>query len=206
MPLLTSFGSAKGLGFGALAAGDSGDLVLVQPASISYTGTSAAIGTNGTIEFTGITSLSINNCFTTDYENYLVRTELKYLAVNASSNATVYMRNAGVDQTSASGYREWVYYSSGGRGAFRQNDAGTTVMPYRGNTPKQVYYGTVWTPKLTKPTFWKNRCASSFSSGALMEYNDISGTNGSGTSVDGFTIKGISTGITGRCSIYGYRG
>lgn len=75
MPLVTTRAGAGsfGLGWGAAAGEEElGGMVLLKPTSIAYTGTSASIGANGSVEFTAVSSLSLNGVFSADYDNYMI--------------------------------------------------------------------------------------------------------------------------------------
>jgi len=64
---------ASGLGFLSSIPGEElGGLVLMTPTSVDKTGTSATITTNGAVEFTACSSISLNGVFTSEYDNYKI--------------------------------------------------------------------------------------------------------------------------------------
>jgi len=104
MPLLTTIasGGVKGLGWSAASASEElGGMVLLTPTSIDYTGTSATVGTNGSVEFTAVSSLSLNGVFSADYDNYMI---VHRANASAPDNVSFKFRQSGTD--SSTGYTQ----------------------------------------------------------------------------------------------------
>ena len=79
-------------------------LTLLTPGSITNTGGSASIGTNGTVSFTSASAISLNNVFSSTYENY----KIVWYWTQAGGGATPFirLRNGGVTESSQ------IYYSN----------------------------------------------------------------------------------------------
>lgn len=171
----------------------------VVPTSVSVGSGSASVNANGTVTFTGASSISLNGVFTSTYTNYKMVITSSASAHNI--NAFLRMRNAGTD-TSGS-----IYYF-GGVGGYTSgtvtgwSGTGTNVIQW-GNTAIENTTGTIdiFRPKLTERTgfnFQSFGYTSSYLSiqGAGMLYDTVS--------YDGATLYLSSGNFTGTITIYGY--
>jgi hypothetical protein len=151
-----------------------------------------------TTTFTGVSSISLNNVFTTAYENY--RIEMNAVG-SANAGATFVMRKAGVNTTA--GYNGAAFYTQFSGGAANFNSASSAA-----NAPF--------------PAFGSNGGSASFDvmnaatvSGQVVmqglyhyppaSYCAFFGYNINGNTFDGFTITINSGTFTGTIRVYGYR-
>lgn len=153
--------------------------------------------------FTSVSTLSINNCFTSTYDNYRI-----VVNFTGSTSADVYMRLrvGGADSTGS------VYYGT----TFRAAANGTTSVVYADNpnafwplakmdTNRTSYSQDIYRPAIaaitthtasgTMPMPGVANSAASFGGG----YHDAA------TAYDGFTIYPTSGNFTGTLRVYGYR-
>lgn len=72
----------------------------VVPTSISVGSGSASVNSNGTVSFSGASSISLNGCFTSTYESYKII--FKVASGTATSQVRFRLRAAGTDQTGSS--------------------------------------------------------------------------------------------------------
>lgn len=176
----------------------------VKPTSINFTGTSASIVNDSSVTFSAVTSLSLNNIFTSAYKNYII------LIRNTSSNSgiqTIYgtLRSSGVNdpQYFLSGSLDYSYqiiYANGttvSRGGF--NDW-SWVFGYASNGTYEGRYITIYQPYLTTSTSY--RCITTEGYNANL-YGTYNGTHDKPSSYDGITITPTSGSITGLISTYG---
>lgn len=178
-----------------------GGMVLLTPTSIAYTGTSASIGTNGSVEFTAVSSLSLNGVFSADYDNYMV-TVRHSNSVN-NQDCAVRLRASGTDNSTASSYTRQLLYATGTSvGAVRTSDNSALVMPtdnvWRNGTT--IY---MFGPNLAQPTAGRSLNVRSIDNAYLI---DFAWTHNQSVAYDGFTFGPTSGGISGLVSVYGLVG
>lgn len=178
-----------------MAAGDG--LVSMAPTSIAYSGTSAGINADGGVDFSAVTSLSLNGVFTGDYDNYLI-----VLPYKASGGGTVRirLRASGTDNSTASSYVVQALTSNNttvgaGRGTSNQGDIGVSGT---GESGRVVH---IYGPALAQPTAWR---VVSMSSDSTVRTADYANTHNQSTSYDGFTIYHDDSNITGNIHVFGY--
>jgi hypothetical protein len=180
-----------------MAAGDG--LVSMTPTSIAHSGTSASINADGGVDFTAVTSLSLNGVFTSEIDNYLIVVETLYSVVGGGF-LLYRMRASGTDNTTASSYvTQYVEARSatvsGGR--FTQNyGAFGSVGNPRGGQSVHVYG-----PFLAQPTASRSVNADGFESAYIL---DTASTHNQSTSYDGFTIYLASNSMAGNVHVFGY--
>ena len=74
-------------------------LTLLTPGSITNTGGTASIGANGTVTFSGVSSQSINNVFSTTYDSYFLTWTID--GSTTAQSLTMRVRVSGSDNSSA---------------------------------------------------------------------------------------------------------
>ena len=173
-------------------------LVQVVPTSVTVGSGSGSVDGNGAVTFSGASSVSLNNCFTSTYDNYHIK-----VLVTTSGNATVSsrLRASGSDITTAN-YNTRGFYVGFSSALSRVVTSGSTAWDILGlNANKGLFNFEISQPNAaaTKINFVK--CYSQ-SSGDQVDYEiDFSAS----TVADGFSIY-VNTGtITGTVRVYGYR-
>lgn len=169
---------------------------LIQPESITYSGTSAAITGLGSVEFEAVSSLSLNGVFSSDFDNYMISLRL----IGNVANFPAYrLRSSSIDSTT--GYvRQYLYAGSttisGGRttGTTEFYDFGTSTSLWAGSC--SYWYG----PSLTQPTAVRFIPVDARDAATI---NDYAGTHSVSTSYDGFTLFPNTGTFTGRIAVYG---
>ena len=150
-----------------------------------------------------VDSISVNNCFTSTYENY--RIHINYSSsVGANAMTTMRLRVAGTDSTT--GYKSMqVGYGAG---------AATSAADISGTNDWYVSYldptgnGNIVTIDIFNP-FSAARTnmigANGYASSVPNYYMQLNySTNTASTSYDGFTILTSGTSFTGNIRVYGY--
>lgn len=177
-----------------MAAGDG--LVIMTPTSIAHAGTSASINADGGVDFTAVSSLSLNGVFTSAHDNYL-------LVVNctrsADNDVNIRLRASGSDAT-GSNYTYQYFYADGASIIRARSTAGLTVIAYLGTSPSGAnvhLYG----PYLAQPTAMRSVTVSSVSSAWL---HDVATTHSLSTAYDGLTLSNPSGTFTGNVAVFGY--
>ena len=176
-----------------------GGLVQITPTSIAATGGSGSIASTGTISFTSASAISFNGCFSSSYNDYLVKILLK------SSNTTdVSFRNrlSGTDASGAN-YNDQ-FFAAEATSTQLSRTTGATV----GNSMRtvaneqlscQLLLGSSFLTEPTQFEFYQVLNHTSPQTRIRSGFHTLS------TSYDGFSlIPGAGT-ITGTVQIYGYR-
>jgi hypothetical protein len=173
-------------------------MVLMNPTSIAYSGTSATLGANGQVTFSAVTSLSLNGCFTADFDNYVV--SLRWQPSTAEG-FNVRLRAAGTDNTTASSYvSQRLDASSTTVGANRLTN-NYWFNTYSGSTNPAGNVLNLYGPFLAQPTAIRGVSVATVSSASIEDY---AGTHNQSTSYDGMTIYS-SASLTGAVQVYGVR-
>ena len=204
MALLGTKGNSSAFGLGLTAAAPEvlGGMVLMTPTSVDKTGTgsTATIGTNGSVEFSSCATLSLNGVFNTDYDNYMIAIRS---VSSADLNLDIRLRVAGIDNSTASSYvRQELFASS------------TSVSGARVSSDKARFFsasssqrsgstGFLYGPFLAQPT--AGRSVQVFgASGAQIP--DEAFTHNQSTSYDGFSLICDTSNASGLVSVYGLVG
>lgn len=176
-------------------------MVLINPESIAYSGTSATKGTNGQVTFNAVTSLSLNGVFSADFDNYVITWS------SAVSNGTpglfARLRTSGTDASGTNYTQQYILASSATVSAARTTSATSFAVAYPDNTlaangVTMHFYG----PFLVQPTAHRSIDQNSVSSARLI---DIANTHSLSTSYDGITLfPGIGD-MTGKLTVMGVR-
>lgn len=179
-----------------MAAGDG--LVTMTPTSVDHSGTSASINADGGVDFTGVTSLSLNGVFTSSFDNYLC--VISYTVTINDVGFTFRMRVGGTDNSTASSYTSQALNAfsttvSGGRSTGTSGQIGVSGTS-QGNARAMHFYG----PALAQPTAVRFVSMSGESVG--IAENAV--THNQSTSYDGFTMILGSGTMTGNVAVFGY--
>jgi hypothetical protein len=178
-----------------MAAGDG--LVSMTPTSIAHSGTSASINADGGVDFTAVTSLSLNGVFTSDYDNYLIVASISGDAFSGGQ-----LRVGGVD-ASGTDYAYQLINASNttitGVRSTSRTDFGSIVDADGSATPTG-YHVHLYGPALAQPTAVRNV---GLRADAGARLRDFAMTHSLSTSYDGITF--ISAGsTTGNVHVFGY--
>jgi len=175
---------------------------VMSPSSINFTGTSASIGGGGSVTFSAVSSLSLNNIFNSTYTNY------KIIIRNTSSNAgtvnlLLRLRKNGVDETTDAGPQLYYYETVQAYGTSIYNAYLAAQGFPIGFTTNNTYEGRVidmYEPFLEKQTTYRCISSEGYQTNFLTSHN---GAHVIPASYDGFTLYPLSGTITGLISVYG---
>lgn len=175
-------------------------MVLLTPTSIAYSGTSASVGANGQVTFTGITSLSINGVFSADFDNYIVSTRHKLALGNDGFN--IRLRVSGSDASGANYTAQRILASGSTVQGVRFTSATSAALGYT-----SADYGSgdvcyIYGPYLAQPTTFRNVNAGDIGGATIYEY---ASTHSLSTSYDSMTVFPVTSSITGALQVYGVR-
>jgi len=163
-------------------------------------GASSGLSLITTSTFSAVTSVSVNNCFTSTYQNYLININVTSIAVTGS--LSMRMRVGGSDNSSANYYWAGSYINFTGSPVINsENSSGLATSFLAGFSPT---FGTafqidVFSPQETVRTGIFNRINNTDTNVGASYGGNTSVT----TAYDGFTVFAGSN-IAGTLRVYGY--
>jgi len=184
----------------ATAAGIAGGgLVAVAPTSIANSGGSAST-TGNTTTFTGVTSISLNGIFTSEYLNYLL---IYNQITSAGTDLFARLRVAGTDNTTASSYVAQRLTASSSTVAAVRTTGDKWSVTQSNNLGQNGIMLNLFNPAIADHTVINSQTASSDTGAYLALY---CGTHNQSTVYDGFTLLTVTaTTLTGKVTVYGYK-
>ena len=182
-------------GIAAAAAG----LRMVVPTSISVGSGSGSVDALGNITFSGASTVSINGCFTSTYDNYQII--VTNLTNSANSNIQFRMRVAGADASGAATYKYQGFYSDGGTLGNESYSTTQWGLGIANTTPTGMIDFSLYEPFLARATKMKSMAWDAPAEQTLV----YTGIHTPTTSYDGFTILNNTGTISGTVRIYGYK-
>ena len=179
-------------------------MVLVSPTSITHSGTSATLGANGQVTFTAVTSLSLNGCFTADFDNYVIAIRHRGVAGSGNQILVMRMRVSGSDASGNNYVSQELSANSTTVSASRtaaQSNAYVAVANADLEGGDQIF---VYGPALAQPTAFRN--VSFYGRSNTAAIADYASTHSLSTAYDGFNLAGNDgNGFTGALQVYGVR-
>ena len=178
-----------------MAAGDG--LISMTPTSIAHAGTSATINADGGVDFSAVTSLSLNGVFTGDYDNYLI---VYRGPDNGAVDSVVWQLRASGSDASGSNYVEQRLRAddttiSGARSTQTFFRVGRLAEP-------AGFFIHVYGPALAQPTAARTVTTEGVSNARI---NDFASTHSLSTSYDGATFVCLApTALSGNVHVFGY--
>ena len=149
-----------------------------------------------------VTSISINNCFTSAYENYLITFNPSAFGASVGT-VTLRLRVGGVDTSTNYISQDVISFSSSVTG--RNNVVGTDEMQFgqMSATARNAFYvHNIAAPQLASQTSLVGNFGGNDGSNTVLL--TMFNAQTSATSFDGFTLLGTAT-MTGTIRVYGYQ-
>jgi len=171
---------------------------LITPTSVAGSGVTVS---GGKVSFSASTTVSVNGCFTSAYDNYLLLIDTT--AASAAAVNSIRLRLAGSDAATA-------YFSSlvfanyaADTGGFIGSTLGTTGFAglYM-DTSGGAAVVDIFSPALARKSVFSAQCPNAVSNG---NSRFSQGQHTTGTAYDGFSVIPASGNITGSLRIYGMR-
>jgi hypothetical protein len=175
---------------------------MIVPTSVAVGSGSGAVDTNGAVTFSGASSVSLNGCFTSAYQNYSI------IVNDDSASATGYqlfrLRTNGTDNSTSNYYSSGIYNVSTAGTPTGEVFSGTgaTIKYMESTTTDAFTKMDISNPQLTKKTVYS--LTSVRYASASVNYVNMGAFN-STTSFDGITFYPASGTITGTIRVYGYK-
>ena len=149
-----------------------------------------------------VTSVSINNCFTSTYENY--RIMFGATAASAGGSLSLRLRASAVDTTT--NYASQFIETTSTTVASNSNGTGTDEW-YLGSLNTPVANGfsiDVYRPQLAQKTAFTGIANNQYTAGTATILHLLGGSQTDATQFDGFTLKSDGITFTGKIYVYGY--
>lgn len=173
---------------------------LLRPTSISYVGTSASIVGRGSVEFTAVSSLSLNGVFSATYDNYMV--VCRYVG-STTGQMRIRFRVAGADNSTANSYVLQYLTGTGTLIDAARTTSDLAKFSILSSSQRNGLTAYFYGPNLVQPTAFRSITINGLSDARL---DDHAGTHNQSTAYDGFTLIAESGNFTGLVSVYGLVG
>ena len=181
-------------------------LVVMTPSSIAYSGTSASINADGSVDFSAVTSLSLNGVFTGDYDNYMVNIRCSITGTNRTVKFR--LRASGIDESSASNYytfQDIVARNTTVFGARTTTNEGRFFLAgYGDGSEKSGGSCYLFGPYLAQPTASRAVAVSNHNVSPSASIHDYATTHSLSNSYDGFTVYPSGDLMTGLLTVFGF--
>jgi hypothetical protein len=179
-------------------------LTLLIPSSITATGGSGSIGSNGTVSFTSASAISLNTVFNSSYNNYKILVDITSNSANDGWHF-LKLRSSTTDSSATYYYAFWSRTHTG----FDVSQQGNNVSSFKvgqmdnAATGYQGYFIDLIDP------FTTNKTKMGHYGSAITDSSVVQGFAGGGvhdvsSSYDGFSLISENGTITGSISVYGY--
>ena len=186
--------SAGKVTFGGAVAGAGMDLI--TPTSVAGTGVTVS---GGAVSFSAATTVSVNGCFTSTYDNYRI---ILSVLPTVSNDADIRLRVGGTDNSTASSY----VIQRLSAGSTTVTAARTTSSAWAAWQANTAQYNSasfeVFRPFIVGTTQLQTLLVSSDTNAYMAMYV---GTHNQSVSYDGISFIYPSGTITGTLRVYGYR-
>ena len=177
-------------------------LAPATPTSIANSGGSASLSGN-TVTFTGVSSVSLNGCYTGDYDNYVMSYNITSVSTALSINYR--LRASGSDNSTASSYRMNLAGTSSA--SANTNSYVTDSNFYAGPASTSGAYTNglvqVLRPAIAQVTTIMGHYGGSDATDTY--YRMIIGHHTENVAYDGFSLFTSTGTMTGVARVYGYR-
>ena len=179
-----------------MAAGDG--LVIMTPTSIAYSGTFAGINSDGGVDFTAVTSLSLNGVFTSSFDNYCI----VWYGINTvqTRGLRLRLRLSGTDATGT----DYTFQNLTASSTTVSGSRTTSADHYQALSQSTVYQGYnihSYGPALAQATAFRSV---GISTGNTAQIADFAGTHSLATAYDGVTLYPGGDAMTGNVVVFGY--
>jgi len=171
-------------------------LVVMTPSSIAYSGTSASINADGSINFSAVSNMTLNGIFTSDYDNYMLTVRL-----TSTNNQSVAAQLTLAGTPANSGYAvQWIAAQSTTLSANRITSSATTYIGDMA-TVSSGFSCYFFGPSLAQPT--AIRSVEIFGQNSA-EIFDFASTHSTATSYDGLKMQTSIGTMTGLLTVFGF--
>ena len=169
-------------------------LKLIVPSSVAGSGVSLS---GAKVTFTAATSVSVNGCFSSTYDNYLI--VIRNVGT-ADTGIRYRMRLSGTDASGTDYAMQFLTASSTTVSGSRTTSQAQGFVAETSNGNYNGHHAYFYGPALAQPTALRSVSVVGLSGATI---GDRAGTHSLSTAYDGFTLSVSSGNITGALTIYG---
>lgn len=175
-------------------------LEVIAPSSIAYSGSSATINSDNSVSFSAITSLSLNNVFSSTYNNYMIVYKFKN---NTISEVNWYRLRKNNSDITGSQYYTMYFATSGtsGQASNALRTFGILGDAWINSESGIVQY--IMAPYLTG-SYPSSRCEASVNGATNRVYDQQMWFGLNSNQNDGITIFPNGGNITGKLTVFGF--
>jgi hypothetical protein len=173
----------------------------VIPTSVALGSGSGSVDATGTVTFTGASSVSLNNCFSSTYDNYKIMYDF---IGSTGTNNNMRLRTSS-DDTTSNYMRQYLYAASTTVAAARSNSQTTWLLGDHNSTRRTNAVVDLFSPNLAQVTGGQHYSAMFYDSSTENAWLQNGLGHNSTTQFTGFTIYPSSGTITGNIRVYGYK-
>ena len=175
-------------------------LTLITPTTIANTSGTASIGTNGTVSFSAVSNVSLNDVFSSTYDNYRIVIET---TASSGGYLNFKLRASNSDNSAAEyGWGMNMITNGGSQFSLAGINATTGWSILRPSTGRNSCSFDIYSPNIARATMYTG--TQSYNDGATVGIaGAIGGNHSVNTAFTGFTLLSGAT-ITGTVSVYCY--
>jgi len=176
---------------------------MVVPTSVAVGSGSGSVDTNGAVTFSGASTVSLNGCFSSTYDNYKIILEIE--SASANTQISMRMRVAGTDNSASNYWNNRFYGQASSLVSTGATAAGTsflTVAEYETGVATSIL--DLFQPFKIGTT--RMIGSGEFRYASFYQHSFVkTGQMTVTTSYDGFTLLNTAGNITGTIRVYGYK-
>jgi len=177
-------------------------MMLIKPSSIAFTGSgsSAVINSTGSVSFEICESLSLNEVFSLDYDNYVI--DLRCI-VNINQEPSFRLRSSAGDNATTNSYVTERYFVSSTTFSASRFTSTLAILAASAQNTRDGHKIFVYGPALSEPTAGR---VTSVAGGSSVFASDHVWTHNQALPYHGFTVfRGASQNLSGLIKVYGLR-
>lgn len=176
---------------------------LITPTSITVvgSGSSASVVGLGSVDFSAVTSLSLNGVFSAEYDNYMI--SMRGVVSSGDLGIQMRMRLSGTDATGTNYTHQRLLAQSTTVSGVRSTSQTAAIVGLWSATLRNGDTAFVYGPNLAQPTAFRGVNAGTASSASIFDY---ASTHSLSTAYDGCTLFVGANNMTGNVAVYGLRG
>jgi hypothetical protein len=174
---------------------------LIVPTSVAVGSGSGSVNTNGTVTFSGASTVAINGVFSSAYDNYKI---VLNTVGSSAANMWFRMRNSGTDETGNSYYSQLV----AGNSTTISGSRSQATYGWAGQVNGTQYAGfevAMYNPFNTRNTVWHSINTEISGGASAVRFYNFTGALATTTSYNSLLLYPDSVNITGTVSIYGLK-
>lgn len=174
----------------------------IIPSSVTIGSGSSSVSTLGTVTFTGSSSVSLNDVFSSTYDNYKI--VLDYTA-STTITLTCRLRVSGADNSTSNYHRQYLDGNSTTASAGRNTGQTSWTIGAASASNRTSFTSDIFNPFLSVVTGATSITSNEYNASASLGVSLYTLGFNATTSFTGFSLIPSTGNITGTVSVYGYK-